>query len=70
MDVQMNTGDIIFGKEEEGSNIDEESLQISKDMVSFTVRGEALKSMILNESDADMMKKLFQDRLRSGEVEN
>ena len=66
----MNTGDIIFGKEEEGSNIDEESLQISKDMVSFTVRGEALKSMILNESDADMMKKLFQDRLRSGEVEN
>lgn len=70
MDIQMDTGGVIFG-EEESSNIDEESLKISKDMASFTAGGgETFKGMILNETDADMVKRLFQHRLRSGEVEN
>lgn len=69
IDVQMDTGNTIFGDEEEDINIGEESLKISKDMASLTT-GENLKDMILKEADVGMMKRLFKDRLRSGEIEN
>nr|BDT63249.1 MAG: wsv137-like protein [Hemigrapsus takanoi nimavirus]GBG35387.1 wsv137-like protein [Hemigrapsus takanoi nimavirus] len=64
----MDTGEINSGEKKQSSNIDEESLKINKDMASFT--GETFKGMILNETDADIMKKLFQHGLRSGAVEN
>lgn len=70
MDVQMDTTDVIFG-EEESSNIEEESLKISNDTATFIAGGEEiLKGMILNETDADVMKRLFQHKLRSGKEEN
>lgn len=65
----MDIGNVIFGEEEDSSNIDdEESSKISKD--SSIAGREILKGMILNETDANMMKRLFQQRLRSGETES
>ena len=65
----MDTDNVMFGEEEESSN--EEYYKNCKDMVSFTAEGrETFKGIILNKTDADMMKRLFQQRLRSGKVEN
>ena len=59
MDVHIDTGDANFREEEE---IDQKDLNISPT--------KNFKGMIINETDADMMKRLFKHRLRSGEVEN
>lgn len=74
MNDQINTGlhphrygelsDIIFGEEESS---DEEFLKISENEASGSE--EMLKGLILNKTDADMIKRLFQGKLRSGKRE-
>ena len=75
MNDQINTGfhphrygglgNVIFGEEE--SN-DAEFLKIGENEASGS--GEIFKGMILDKTDSEMFKKIFRNRLRSGEEEN